>query len=375
MTSNFRKIAVVIPKYGLVGGGEKFAFELTERIALNPLYEVHVFANKWRTGSKQITFHKIPIITFPKFLTTISFAYFANHEISKMNFDLIHTHERIFNADIFTMHGIPHQIWVKEVRKKRMSLFDYGTRWVEKRLVKNSSRFLSVSKPTKEKFIREYNICPDDVQIIHPGVNINKFKNVNLQRREEIRSRFGIEETDIVILFVGMNFEIKGLDSLMEAVAITKSKYPPPKLKLLVVGKGNEKKYQKLAGRLGIKDDVRFAGVWKDNIESLYRACDMFSILSKFDTFAMTVLEAMAGSLPVIISNNVGAKDLICEGINGFVVNTEDIGAVSSKIALLLDTEKRKNMAQEAHKTALQNIWDVATKSVLNVYEEILTAS
>jgi UDP-glucose:(heptosyl)LPS alpha-1,3-glucosyltransferase len=42
-----KKIAVVIPKYGLVGGGEQFALQLTEKIAQNPRYEVHVFANKW----------------------------------------------------------------------------------------------------------------------------------------------------------------------------------------------------------------------------------------------------------------------------------------------------------------------------------------
>ena len=45
MGSSVRNIAVVIPKYGLVGGGEKFALELTERIAASGRYKVHVFAN------------------------------------------------------------------------------------------------------------------------------------------------------------------------------------------------------------------------------------------------------------------------------------------------------------------------------------------
>ncbi len=48
-------------------------------------------------------------------------------------------------------------------------------------------------------------------------------------------------------------------------------------------------------------------------------ASDIFMMLSRFDTFGMTVLEAMAVSLPVIISSNVGAKDLIRERVNGFI--------------------------------------------------------
>lgn len=112
------KIAVVIPKYGLVGGGERFVRELTKRIAADHRYEVHVFANKWESQCDRITFHKIPIITFPKFLTTISFAWFVDYKTKNMNFDIIHAHDRIFHADLFTMHGVPHGFWVKKVRKK-----------------------------------------------------------------------------------------------------------------------------------------------------------------------------------------------------------------------------------------------------------------
>jgi UDP-glucose:(heptosyl)LPS alpha-1,3-glucosyltransferase len=128
----------VIPKYGLLGGAENHTAELTNRIAQNEQYDVHVFANEWTDPSENITFHKVPIISFPKFLTTISFAYFTGIKISQINFDIIHSHERIFFADICTLHGIPHYTWVKEVRKKRIiSLFDYGTIWVANKLVIN----------------------------------------------------------------------------------------------------------------------------------------------------------------------------------------------------------------------------------------------
>jgi UDP-glucose:(heptosyl)LPS alpha-1,3-glucosyltransferase len=137
---NHHRIAVVIPKYGLIGGAEGFAAALTERIAFdNPAFEIHVFANRWQheaEATEHIFFHHVPIISFPRFLKTASFAYFAERAIAKIGFDVVHSHDRIFRPDIYTMHGLPHRVWAKEIReKRRLSLFDRVTIWVEKRMV------------------------------------------------------------------------------------------------------------------------------------------------------------------------------------------------------------------------------------------------
>ena len=375
MGSAVRNVAVVIPKYGLVGGGEKYALELTERIAASDRYKIHVFANQWRTQSDRITFHKVPIIAFPKFLTTVSFAWFANQEIGETNFDLIHTHERIFRADIFTMHSVPHRFWVREIRKKRMSLFDYGTAWVEGQLIHKGEckKYLPVSSLTKEKFLQEFTVDPDKIQIVYPGVDIDKFSRLDRQRcRQDIRRRFGLGEADTVLLFVSMNFELKGLDNLIASMARIKAKQPDAKLKLLVAGKGNEKKYSRLARECGLAGDVIFSGVWKDDIEKVYLASDIFSMLSKFDTFGMAALEAMSASLPVVISENVGAKDLVRDGMNGYVVNSADIGLISSRIEIMLDHRIRERMAEGAYKEAKNHTWDRMAEKILHIYDETL---
>ncbi len=374
--TNARKIAVVIPRYGLLGGAERFAYELTERLSLKEKYDIHVFANRWKSSSDRIIFHKVPIIRFPRFLTTISFAWFANQKISKMNFDLVHTHDRIFDANIFTMHGIPHRVWVHEVRKKSMSLFDRATCWVEKYLINNTrcKKFLPVSDLTKEKFFQEYSIKPEKIQTIHPGVGIDRFSRLDRDHcRKEIREHFGIDPSDIVILFVSMNFEIKGLDYVMAAVGKAKTSYPSRKIRLLVVGKGDCEKYSALAQKIGIKDNVIFAGVHKENLEKIYLASDIFMMLSKFDTFGMTVLEAMAASLPVIISSNVGAKDLVSDGINGFVIDdTNNADMICDRIDFMIDIKTRTTMAKEAYNTARNNTWELTAKKVELIYEDLI---
>jgi len=77
---------------------------------------------------------------------------------------------------------------------------------------------------------------------------------------------------------------------------------------------------KRLAQKLAIEDDVIFTGTWINNIEMIYLSSDFFAMPSEFDTFGMVFLEAMSASLPVIVSDNVGAKDLVEDGVNGFVV-------------------------------------------------------
>ncbi|KIE17037.1 hypothetical protein DS62_07015, partial [Smithella sp. SC_K08D17] len=370
-----QKIAVVIPKYGLVGGAEQFASELTGRLADQSGYDFHVLANRWQAGTPDIKFHKIPIITFPKYLTTLSFAYFTRRQINRNNFSLVHSHERIFGADIFTLHGIPHRYWVHNIRRKKMSLYDLTTAWVEKKLVYegNCQKFIAVSNLTRDIFLQEYNIDPQRVAVIHPGVDLNDYATADKKLiRADIRKEYGFSSEETIILFASMNFEIKGLDAIILSLAKLKAKQH--RFKLLVVGKGNIRKYTQMAREANIAEDVVFTGMLsKGNLIRLYLAGDIYVMLSKFDTFGMVVLEAMAAGLPVIISSNVGAKDIVQEGENGFIISdTSDTNYVASKIALLLNETTRNSMVQSAYYTAMQNTWDHVALKYRRIYENIL---
>jgi len=372
-----RKIAVVIPKFGLVGGAEQFASELSEKLSSGHQETLHVFANHWQSNSHVLKFHKIPIISFPKFLTTISFAWFVQRQIQRNNFSLVHSHERIFTADIFTLHGVPHRYWVDQVRRKRMSLYDTATAWVEKKLVYEGhcKKFIAVSALTKDIFLREYPIDPGQVAVIHPGVNLTDYAHKKKDDvRRTVRSALGIGAEEPVIIFASMNFEIKGLDDILLTLAQLKKQND--KFKLIVAGKGNIKKYEKMAKEAQISSNVIFTGVvGKDKLIDLYLAGDLYMMLSKFDTFGMVVLEAMAAGLPVMISSHVGAKDLVQEGENGFIINNpSDYDHIVSKLKILFDENSRRSMSAAAYQTAAQNTWDVVAAKYQNTYNDILAA-
>ncbi len=372
MPTKRKKIAVVVPKYGLVGGGEQFVSQLTEIVANNPIYDIHVFANRWQLLSENITFHKVPIISFPKWFTTISFAWYASKAIEAIGgFDIIHTHERIFKADVCSMHFIPHRIWIKEIRRKRLlSLFDLATIWVEKKMLSDSGgcRYvLPVSSLAMEKLLEEYPSYEAKTKIIPPGVAESYSQN-SLQVSNDIRTEFDISGSDFLILFVSMNFELKGLDQLLMAMGQIQNEYPDKTFKILVVGRGNIKKYMAMAASLSIRKKVYFAGVRHD-MEKIYRAGDVFVLLSDFDTFGMVVTEAMASSLPVIVSNKVGAKDMVKNGVNGFVIDKNELVQLKKHLNWLYDNPKLKlSMGECAQNTCQDETWDHTACEIAAVY-------
>ncbi|MFC1513305.1 glycosyltransferase family 4 protein [Thermodesulfobacteriota bacterium] len=373
---NKKKIAIIVPKYGLVGGGEQFVFELTERLASNPRYQFHVIANQWQRGGASIIFHYVPIITFPKWLTTLSFACFANYLALKIGVDLIHTHDRVLAADICTLHSIPHYFWVKKVRRKKIpSLFDFATSWTEKHLANNKrcQWFLPVSSQAAEETLRVYPSLRKRMKVVHPGVDIERFcPPVDLAERQRLRAQFGFMEHEIVVLFVGMNFEVKGLDTVLAGVALA-NQHPDSAstFKVLVVGKGDREKYQAQAERLGISELVTFAGI-RDDMPSLYQASDIFTLLSFYDTFGMVVTEAMATGLPVLVSRNVGAKDLVAEGQNGFVIDPGVPDLVCRHLLRMASSSVRRAMSIASRETAISHSWDEMARQMEDVYEQVL---
>lgn len=365
-------IAVVVPRYGLVGGGEKLVYELTERIAADHRWRVHVFANRWQSGSESIQFHHVPILTFPRFMTPLSFALFARRKINRVGVDLIHTHERILDAHIYSVHGIPHTIWVKQIRRKRvMSLFDYTLANIERRLINspNCKHLLAVSSITAEKLNQAFNGISDRIKIVSPGIDRQPFTRwVRQDCRKTLREQFGWHADDLVLLFVGMNFEIKGLDVILKSLGLACRASPDVTIRLLVVGKGNIRKYRQLAESLGLRDHVALSGPIHSDIERIYLGSDFFILMSQFDTFGLVVLEAMAAGLPVIISRNVGARDMVEENANGFVVDGDNCDVIADKIKILARRDQRVRMGLAAANTARNHDWQAMADTVSELY-------
>lgn len=371
------KIAVIVPKYGLLGGAERFVYELTERLSGFKDFAIDVFSNEWSSESRTINFHRIPKVLFPRFLRPVLFAYLTNKMTASRSYNLVHSHERIFKMDLMTMHGIPHKTWIKDVRRKSLSFFDRCTAWVEKKgfTERSTQLVMPVSKLAEMEILKLYPRLEGRVRVIHPGIHLEKFENQKKgEIRREIRKLYGLSSRDTVVLFVGMNFEIKRLDLILKAMAALAGKESRnPHVKLMIVGKGNAKIYHRMANQLQVSDRVIFTGP-SEEVEKFYFAGDIFAMPSKFDTFGMVVLEAMAAGLPPIITKSVGASDLVKDGVHGLVLKSDpSVSDMAGALKRLMDPETRGMMAENARMQASQETWDCRASEVGEIYHQIIS--
>ncbi|MFM1831674.1 MAG: hypothetical protein RLZZ558_2014 [Planctomycetota bacterium] len=365
------RIAVIAEKYGGIGGSERFVKEVTERLAAMGKHEFHVFANRWEAGRSDITFHKVPRIKFPRFLRPWFFTVAAQRMIERGGFDLVHSHWPTFKADVFSTHGCPHAYWVKHVLKRRPNLFDRVMMMIDRRMIAGggNSVFMPVSAFLQERFEEVFGTLPGAWQVVHPGVDAERFAH-DPKARAEIRVRHGIGADEFVVLFVGMNFGPKGLAPLMEGFAEFRRLQPGKSSRLLVVGRGPVPEFQRRAAVLGIGKDVIFAGPQATGIERYYSAADVFALLSEFETFGMVVLEAMAAGLPVIVSDRMGVRDLVRDGETGFVVHaTEPVPDCTAAMSRLLDEDTRRDMGEAARRMAQAHAWARVADAVEGAYE------
>jgi len=179
----------------------------------------------------------------------------------------------------------------------------------------------------------------------------------------------GVNDSEILVLFVSMNFELKGLDLLMQSLSRLRRLLPEKKYRLLVVGKGNINKYSRIAAETGI--EAIFTGaVPREKMAGIYKACNIFSMLSKFDTFGMAALEAMAASAPVIITDRVGARDLISEGVNGCIVS-HNAGPDEVAERIKIVAGNLKSMSESAFRTAQGCTWGKTAEKTEELFKSI----
>jgi UDP-glucose:(heptosyl)LPS alpha-1,3-glucosyltransferase len=371
------RVAVITPRFTTVGGGERYCVETCRHLSRSPDIELTVICEQLVEPLPNIRFIEIGRREFPRFLKKKRFVKRVQKVLAKECFDLVHSHEQVPGANISSLHGTPHMTWVEQVRgKKKPSLFDRNKIELETNMLLHPAcrAILPASTLVREVYEEVYDFSGKRIDLAPPGVD-EQWLSTNIDvpaARQATRGQLGIGESEFVVGFVSMNWPHKGLDLLIESAQELKNKHGL-EATLLVIGKGNEALYAQRAAKAGVK--IVFAGIVRDGLAGLYAGCDVFALPSKWDAFAMVVAEAMAASLPVLISDKTGARDVVVEGENGFVLGLDDTSAWTEALARLAgDTALRDQMATAAGRTAATLSWKHAADTILKMYRIILEA-
>jgi glycosyltransferase involved in cell wall biosynthesis len=202
-------------------------------------------------------------------------------------------------------------------------------------------RLMVFSEGLRGRIERDF-VWRREILVERPGVDTARF------RPDPVAATAAPGEGPLRLLFVGHNFELKGLRPLLAALAIHRKR--GGRASLTVAGAGPIGRFRRAAARRGVSGAVTFdAAVSREAMPGVYRRHDALIHPTFYDPFSLVVAEALASGLPVVTTRRNGASEIVDDGRQGYLLDDpRDESALAGALDRLSDGAARRAMANEA---------------------------
>lgn len=230
----------------------------------------------------------------------------------------------------------------------------------EKKAFRQAKAIVAVSNQVERELV-EIGVPPERIRVILNGVDLQEFSP-----GEAKRQTWGLPEGVTLALFAGnAQTPRKNLDTVLHALAQV------PELHLVVAGTTTGTSYPQLVASLDLSKRVHFLE-HRFDIPMLMKAVDFLVFPSRYETFGLVVIEAMASGLPVITTATTGVAEIIIPECGIVLPDPDDIQALAQALnQLTRDRELRHQMGQTARKIAQQHSWMSMAKQYVDLFEEL----
>jgi D-inositol-3-phosphate glycosyltransferase len=250
----------------------------------------------------------------------------------------------------------------------------------EKRVLARADRIIAATQAEQTQLQFLYKADRRKINIIPPGVDTGHFYPIPM---DEARQFIGVDARKKLVLFVGRIEPLKGLETLIRAIACHRTARLG-QVTLAIIGGDPDvsplemtaemARIQQLCDDLCMGRMVVFLGKrGQDTLPYYYSAADVLVMPSHYESFGMVALEAMACGTPVIASQVGGLAYLIKDGETGFHVPDQDPDALCEKLLVLLDDrQQRESMGLRAAEYAKDYAWANIAAQILEVYKSLV---
>jgi D-inositol-3-phosphate glycosyltransferase len=252
----------------------------------------------------------------------------------------------------------------------------------ENQVIQKVDRILAATQSEVNQLKKLYNADETRITVLPPGVNTDRFYPIPMDEAKEV---VGIPKEDRMVLFVGRIEPLKGIDTLIEAMAMLKIKCKKCPHYLVIIGGENDNPEEQLSNemerlktlshKLGIEDVIIFAGKrGQDSLPYYYSAAEVVVMPSHYESFGMVALEAMACGTPMIASEVGGLRYLIKEGETGYFVPMQNPEILAERMrTLLLNGKLRHEMGMKAAEYARDYDWSIIAREIIDVYKKMIS--
>ncbi len=370
------EVVVVAHDVGRVGGMERQLTELLSGL-LAEGWSVTVLSRSCelppRAGLRWV---RVPGPSRPFTLAYPWFALVAGTLLLRHRGALVHTTGAIVpnRAGVVTVHLCHHAIAEQGVERFSRAHRAYrlnarlgalmsrlGERWCYS--PGRARHLVGVSRGVRAELLRHTTMEPSRISVIPNGADTRTFRP-DAGRRLAARRRLGLSTEDLVALFVGSEWEGKGLVHALEGVARA------PYWHLVVVGRGDESRYRKLSRQFGVERRTHFVGETADT-PSYYAMADAFVLPSAYETFSLVTYEAAASGLPVLATRVSGVEDLVRDGVNGWFIQRRPQDISRRLQQLESDAGLRRSMGRSSREAAEAFGWERAVAAYRELYRSL----
>jgi len=335
--------------------------------------------------------HSLPKVELAGYIDDFSKEIHNFADAKGMRYDMIHAHywmSGVAGLNLKALWQVPvvqmfHTLGLvkKEIARSADELEGAYRFDGERRVIQQVDQIVAATESEVEQLRTLYGAEVSKIVTIPPGVDSSKFYPIPM---DEAKEAIGIPTSDRMVLFVGRIEPLKGIDTLIQAMAQLKIKCKKCPHYLVIIGGEQDlhledassemKRLQKLAAELGIEDVIIFAGKrGQDTLPYYYSAAEVVVMPSHYESFGMVALEAMACGTPVIASEVGGLRYLVKEGKTGYFVPRQEPEILADRMrSLLIDEELRKTMGENAASYAKGFDWTIIAKKILKMYRSTL---
>lgn len=371
------KLALIHKRLDLKGGTERDLF-LTAQGLCRLGHEVHLVCSEFAIAPPAgVASHQVRTVPLGRTAGMWSAALATKSLLRVGGYDTAVSFGRFFAADVVRCGGGTHRGFLKRMglaggARRRVwqsaSIYHRSVLAIERRQFQSPrlKKIVAVSEAVKRDVLANYGVAEDKIAVLYNGVDARRFHPARgCEQRRRVRERWKIPAKAPLVLFVGSGFRRKGLDRLLPL-------WRSPKLAgcyLLVVGADGRMAQYKARADAIAPGRVVFTGRQED-VENYYAAADLVALISFQEAFGNVVLEALAAGLPVLVSREVGAAEIL-EGdlSDGIVDAPDDPSELELKLLRLMDRASDPALTHQARQTAEAYSWDEHFRK----FERILT--
>lgn len=294
--------------------------------------------------------------------------------VDSNNISIVHSHG--YKSDIYAMLAslsssndvatiATNHNWITSSLKERVYKI------IDSLVLRQFNMVVAVSDILKDEIV-DKGIKVERANVIANGINVAG--DILHDAYKATRIQLGLLDTHFVIGCVASLTHEKAHTDLLQAFALVVKSVPDSRL--VIVGSGFlDDDLRSLSFALGIEENVIFTG-YRNDARALYIAFDVFALVSHSEGLPMAMLEAMAASLPVVVSAVGAIPKVVTTMENGILITPGDINAIANSIIkLALDPALRESLGSKARSEVVANYSvNRMARDYEQLYEKVLAS-